>query len=172
MKENVETFSFRRHGEIPNNPLPLVLCRAALGPTLSTPSGCQALFHRNGWGGNWVDGIFDYWHFHVTGHEVLGCVAGEAEVGFGGDNGAKITFRAGDVVVIPGGVGHKRLSEKRGGFTVVGGYPPDQDGAIARPGDFVVEEAERRISELALPKSDPVSGLAGPLFAAWRLGEG
>ena len=64
----------------------------------------------------------------MTGHEVLGCVEGEAEIGFGGDGGIKVTFRAGDVVAIPAGVGHKRLSEKRGGFTVVGGYPPGQSG--------------------------------------------
>jgi uncharacterized protein YjlB len=119
--------------------------------------------------GNWVDGVFDYWHFHVTGHEVLGCVAGEAEIGFGGDSGVAVTFTAGDVVVIPGGVGHKRLSVKRKGFTVVGGYPPGQSGAISRPGDFRLDEAEARIAHLPLPKSDPVTGPEGPLFAAWHL---
>jgi uncharacterized protein YjlB len=71
--------------------------------------------------------------------------------------------------VIPAGVGHKRFSAKRGGFTVVGGYPPGQSGAISRPGDFTLEEAEERIGELALPKGDPVSGAKGPLFAAWHL---
>lgn len=169
MTGNVETFVFKPDGSIPNNTLALVLCRGALPPELRTPSACQALFHRNGWVGNWVDGVFDYWHFHVTGHEVLGCVAGEAEIGFGGDGGAKVTFEAGDVVVIPAGVGHKRLTEKRGGFTVVGGYPPGQSGAIARPGDFPLADAERRIAALALPKGDPVAGPDGPLFATWKL---
>ncbi len=116
-----------------------------------------------------MDGIFDYWHFHVTGHEALGCVAGSALVGFGGDGGIQVEFRAGDVVVIPAGVGHKRLSEKRDGFTVVGGYPPRQSGEIARPGDIDRDEARRRIAGLALPTGDPVSGNEGPLVAAWRL---
>lgn len=169
MTGQVETFIFGPEGALPNNELPLVLYRRALPPELRSPAGCQALFRENDWVGNWVDGVFDYWHFHVTGHEVLGCVNGEAEIGFGGDNGAEVTFQAGDVVAIPAGVGHKRLSTKRGGFTVVGGYPPGQSGAISRPGDFTLAEAERRIEALALPKGDPVSGQDGPLFAAWHL---
>ena len=139
MEPAVETFSLAPDADIPNNALPLLLYRQALPPALQTPAGCQALFAENDWGGNWVDGIFDYWHFHVTGHEVLGCVAGEAEVGFGGNHGIEVTFRAGDVVAIPAGVGHKRLSAKRGGFTVVGGYPPGQNGTITRPGEYSLE---------------------------------
>jgi len=169
MTGQVETFIFRPEGELPNSELPLVLYRRALPPELRSPSACQALFRENDWVGNWVDGVFDYWHFHVTGHEVLGCVAGEAEIGFGGDGGVQVTFTAGDVVAIPGGVGHKRLSVKRRGFTVVGGYPPGQSGAISRPGDFRLSEAQARIADLALPKADPVTGPEGPLFTAWHL---
>jgi len=167
--QQAETFTLPPESDIPNNALPLVLYRQALPPDLRTPAACQALFARNSWRGNWVDGIFDYWHFHVTGHEVLGCVAGEADVGFGGDSGIRVTFRAGDMVVIPAGVGHKRLSEKRGGFTVVGGYPPGQDGMITRAGEMPVEEAQRLIAKLELPHGDPVSGPEGPLFAAWGM---
>ena len=78
MEPEIETFSLAPDGDIPNNPLPLVLYRHALAPELRTASGCQALFARNLWPGNWVDGIFDYWHFHLPGHEVLGCIAGLA----------------------------------------------------------------------------------------------
>ena len=167
--DHVETFTLAPDGDIPNNDLPLVFYRQALAPELQAPGACQALLARNLWRGNWVDGIFDYWHFHVTGHEALGCVAGSALVGFGGDSGVRVEFRAGDVVVIPAGVGHRRLSEKRDGFTVVGGYPPGQSGEIARPGDIERDEARRRIAGLALPQSDPVSGNEGPLVAAWRI---
>jgi uncharacterized protein YjlB len=168
MDPRVETFILQPDGDIPNNALPLVRYRQVLPPELQAPAACQALFARNAWRGNWVDGIFDYWHFHVTGHEVLGCVAGEADVGFGGDKGVQVTFRAGDVVVIPAGVGHKRLSGKRGGFTIVGGYPPGQSGAITRPGEVMLDDALRRIAALALPGSDPLSGNEGPLLTAWR----
>ncbi len=167
--ETTETFTFAPDVEIPNNALPLVLYRQALALPLRNTAGCQALFAENDWGGNWVDGIFDYWHFHVTGHEVLGCVAGEAEVGFGGDAGIEVTVMAGDVVAIPAGVGHKRLSAKRGGFTIVGGYPPGQNGTISRPGDFPLAQAERLIAALSLPKADPVFGNDGPLIAAWKI---
>jgi uncharacterized protein YjlB len=169
MEPGTERFFLNPDGDIPNNDLPLLLYRGALPPDLQTAGGCQALFARNGWGGNWVDGIFDYWHFHVTGHEVLGCVAGSARVGFGGDAGIVADFRVGDVVVIPAGVGHKRLSEKRDGFTVVGGYPPGQNGAITRPGEISVDEARKLTAGLALPKGDPVSGQEGPLISVWRL---
>lgn len=169
MSGQAETFLFKPDGDIPNNVLPLVLYRGALPPALRTPGACQSLFHQNDWVGNWADGVFDYWHFHVTGHEVLGCVQGDADIGFGGDHGAKVTFSAGDVVAIPAGVGHKRLSAKRGGFTVVGGYPPGQNGTISEPGDFPLAEAQRKIAALALPKSDPVAGADGPIFAAWKL---
>ena len=169
MEPEVESFTLKPDAEIPNSGLPLLLYRGALPPALQSPAGCQALFAENEWGGNWVNGIFDYWHFHVTGHEVLGCVAGEADVGFGGNQGIKVIFMAGDVVVIPAGVGHKRLSAKRGGFTVVGGYPPGQNGTITQPGDYPLAEAERLIAALALPKADPVSGNDGPLIRAWRV---
>jgi uncharacterized protein YjlB len=169
MEPEVETFRLNASGDIPNSELPLILYKRALPPDLQNPGGCQALFARNNWRGNWVDGIFDYWHFHVTGHEALGCVAGSAKVGFGGDGGIEAEFQAGDIVVIPAGVGHKRLSERRDGFTVVGGYPPGQDGAISRPGDMPLDEARRRIAALALPRSDPLSGNEGPLISAWRL---
>jgi uncharacterized protein YjlB len=169
MEPHAESLVLNPDGGIPNNSLPLLLYRGALPPDLQTAGGCQALFLRNGWGGNWVDGIFDYWHFHVTGHEVLGCVAGSARVGFGGDAGIVAEFRAGDVVIIPAGVGHKRLSEKHGGFTVVGGYPPGQSGAITRPGEIAVAEAQKLIAGLALPKGDPVSGQEGALLSAWKL---
>jgi uncharacterized protein YjlB len=169
MEPEVETHVLPPDGDIPNNSLPLVLYRHALPPELQSAGGCQALFARNLWRGNWVNGIFDYWHFHVTGHEVLGCVAGAAEVGFGGDSGIMVEFRAGDVVVIPAGVGHKRLSDRRGGFTVVGGYPPGQSGEITRQGEIERDEAMRRIAGLALPRADPILGSDGPLMKAWNV---
>lgn len=170
MAESAEIHTFAPDGDIPNNSLPLIFYCGVLAPELQSPAAAQALMRENGWGGNWVNGVFDYWHFHVTGHEALACVQGEAEVGFGGDNGVKVTFRAGDMVAIPAGVGHKRLSERRGGFTVVGGYPPSQNGTISRPGDFPPGEAEKLIAALALPLGDPFSGPEGPLVKEWGIG--
>ena len=169
MEPEIESFVLNPDGDIPNSPFPLLLYRHALAPPLRTASGCQALFARNQWTGNWVDGIFDYWHFHVTGHEALGCVAGSARVGFGGDAGIAVEFREGDVVVIPAGVGHKRLSAKHDGFTVVGGYPPGQSGAISKPGELSPDAAKRAIAALAMPRADPILGETGPLIACWGI---
>jgi uncharacterized protein YjlB len=163
----VETFALAPAGDIPNNPqLPLLIYRGVLAPELQTAGACQSLFKRNRWGGNWVNGVYDYWHFHVSGHEVLGCVAGSGQVAFGGDGGVKTEIQAGDVVVIPAGVGHKRLSASPD-FTIVGGYPPGQSGAITRPGDIAVEDAADRIAGLARPEADPVYGREGPLLEHW-----
>ena len=169
MTGQVETFAFKPDGDIPNNALPLVLYRAALPPELQTPAACQALFRENDWVGNWVDGIFDYWHFHVTGHEVLGCVQGDADIGFGGDQGAKVKFSAGDVVVIPAGVGHKRFSAKRGGFTVVGGYPPGQSGMISRAGGFSARRGAAQNRGAGAAEERSCLRRRGPIFAAWKL---
>lgn len=154
-------------GAIPNSRLPLLHYEGVLPPELRAAGACQALFRRNGWGGAWVNGIYDYWHFHSRGHEVLGCIAGEARIGFGGEGGATVTLRAGDVVVIPAGIGHRRLAASAD-FLVVGAYPPGQEGDIVRPGDLTVEAAAEALAALPLPLGDPVSGFEGPLLPAWR----
>jgi uncharacterized protein YjlB len=128
--------------------------------------GCAALFRQNGWQGMWVNGVFPYWHYHPRAHEVLGCVAGSASVGFGGEHGITTDFGAGDVVVIPAGVGHMRLSQQPG-FLVVGGYPAGQDGAIAGAGDIDLETAIDEALAVPVPASDPVLGTHGGLPEFW-----
>src|SRR5690606_2123572 len=92
---SLETRVLKPSGAIPNSRLPLVIYRSVALPELRTAEGCARLFSGNGWGGNWIDGVFDYWHFHTTGHEVLGCVAGQAVIGFGGADGIATTVTAG-----------------------------------------------------------------------------
>ncbi len=48
--------------------------------------------------------------YAARGHEVLGCVAGHARIGFGSDAGMVAEIEVGDVAVIPAGVGHRRSS--------------------------------------------------------------
>ena len=163
----MKTFDLSPTGMIPNSRLPLILLPGAIAPGEATSEAVMARFEGNGWQGTWVYTVFDYWHYHVEGHEVLGCVSGEATVGFGGDGGAEIAMKPGDVVIIPAGVGHKRLS---GGseFQVVGAYPLGQNGAITRAGGMAIDEAERKIAVLRLPDRDPVTGVAPGAIAAWR----
>ena len=108
---HIDSFRLGDDGSIPNNAdLPLLIYRGALSGETLTAEGCRALFAGNGWSaGGWVNGIFSHDHYHATAHEVLGVIAGSARVKMGGEDGVETTVAAGDVIVIPAGVGHKNL---------------------------------------------------------------
>lgn len=149
------TYHLEPDATIPNNIHPLIVMSAALDG--DDAEAIAERFRRNGWQGTWVYTVFDYWHYHVEGHEVLGCARGSATIGFGGDDGIAVDMRPGDVVVIPAGVGHKRLAASSD-FAVVGAYPPGQNGAITRAGAMHVDAAAKQIAEIARPTTDPVTG--------------
>jgi uncharacterized protein YjlB len=162
-----EELRFQPSGGVPNNPALPVLLRHGIVSILDSPEACEQMFSRNGWGGTWRDGIFSYHHFHSDAHEALGIVSGEATVLLGGPDGTEVTLRAGDVVVLPAGTGHKRLSSSPD-LLVVGAYPPGQeqfDLRRAEPGEL--EEVTGNIASVLVPKSDPVAGPGGPLVAIW-----
>jgi uncharacterized protein YjlB len=154
-----ETWVAPAVGTIPNHPSFAVLLYRDV-PGVSEGAGpCRRLFADNGWGGSWVDGVFDFHHFHSTSHEVLGVVAGEATLELGGPQGSSFEVSAGDVLVLPAGTGHRRASA-RAGFTVLGAYPAGQEDYDLLRGDdpYEVAEARERIAALGAPPSDPVGG--------------
>ena len=159
-------YRFRDDGRIPNNPtLPLLFYPGVLGG--EDAARCRERLAQNGWGGSWVDGVFPYHHYHSTSHEVLCVVRGEARITFGGAEGETVEVRAGDVVVIPAGVGHCNEGASDD-FSVVGAYPRGQEGYDLRTG----EEGERpavleNIRGVPLPESDPLFGGDGPLVRRW-----
>ncbi|MEF2550545.1 cupin domain-containing protein [Aurantimonas sp. A2-1-M11] len=153
--------------EIPSSHLPLLVLPQAVPAEDASSAAMARRFTDNGWQGTWTYTVFDYWHFHAQGHEVLGCVGGEAVIGFGGDGGVQARMRPGDVVMIPAGVGHRRLSASPD-FAVVGAYPPGQNGAILRPGDGDMGAVRAQIAALGLPERDPVSGERPGCLAAWK----
>jgi len=98
----------------------------------------------------------------------LGVYAGEAKVQFGGDDGIVETVQAGDVVIVPAGVGHKNLGASRD-FGVVGAYPEGQDDydmCYGKPEER--PRAIKNIARVAKPKLDPVFGKEGPLLEHWK----
>lgn len=167
-ESDVREYSFEDDGGIPNNPtLPLLFYPQVLSEDERDPSRCKELLSGNGWGGAWVDGVFPYHHYHSTSHEVLAVVGGRASITFGGPGGDTVEVEAGDLVVIPAGVGHCRESSG-GGFTVVGAYPRGQEGYDLRTG----EEGDRpevleNIRNVPLPEADPLFGEGGPLLRRW-----
>lgn len=164
MSSGVEQFLLKECGLVPNNPrMPLIVYRSAFGAASSdrAEAGIAAQFARNGWGNSWVNGIYDFHHYHATAHEVLGIALGWAEVQFGGAGGPTVRVEAGDAVMIPAGVGHcrKRASAD---LIVVGAYPGGADYDLKRetPSDFAA--AMEEIPRVALPASDPILGRGGP----------
>ena len=163
----IETYLFADDGTVPNNTLPLVVYRGALPDTGDRAAFCEAMFARNNWPDSWRNGIYPYHHYHSTAHEVLGIARGHARVRLGGENGQSVELNAGDVVVIPAGVAHKRESATSD-LLVIGSYPRGQspDHCRAEPG--LHDAAIGRIARVPLPAADPVTGGAGPLLECWR----
>ena len=121
------------------------------------PEWFENRFAANGWTGAWRNGVYGYHHYHATTHEVLGCHAGTARVQLGGPDGAVHEIAAGDVVVIPAGVAHRRV-DASDDFAVVGAYP---DGVTP---DLQEGGGDPSIA-LDRPDRDPVLG-EGKGFAA------
>jgi uncharacterized protein YjlB len=161
----LETWHAPAGERIPNHPRFAVLLYRGVG--VEDAEGARELFAAHGWGGSWVDGVFDFHHFHSTSHEVLAVVAGSATIELGGPQGRAFDVSAGDVIVLPAGTGHRRASA-RAGFTVVGAYPAGQEDYDLLRGDdpAEVQAARERIASLAAPPQDPVGGAGVAGWAA------
>jgi uncharacterized protein YjlB len=160
--------TFADDGTIPNNPaLPFLVYPGALNLPGDDPAAAfETLFERNGWGGSWRNGIYPFAHYHSTAHEVLGICRGEAKVRFGGNTGIVLNVRAGDVVVIPAGVGHQNLGSSAD-FLVVGAYPRGQRWDLCRGLAGERPQVLHNIARVPLPAADPVYGAKGPLVERW-----
>ena len=158
------TFTFADDGAIPNSKLPMLVYRAAVP---ADPAAIEKLFAANRWPPAWRDSVHPFQHFHSNAHEALGVARGQAKVQFGGPGGEALDVQAGDVVVLPAGVGHCRLASS-GDLLIVGAYPdnasrPDQHRGNPWEHDSVV----RNIAKVATPNADPVAGQQGPLMRLW-----
>ena len=169
----VEAHYFEDGGAVPNNPaLPLLVYRQVSGLGLGdVATAIEARFGQNGWGNGWRNGIYPFHHFHSNAHEVLGLASGRAKVRFGGASGVSLELLAGDVVVIPAGVGHKR-EEGSGDLLVIGAYPPGEDPDLIREGEGDGRALRDSIRAVPVPDTDPVLGTDGPLVKIWREAQG
>lgn len=164
----VEALTFAADGDIPNNPrLPLLVYRGVLPLDGDAASECLARFARHGWTAGWRNGIFSYHHFHARTHEALGIVRGSARVRFGGPGGRTLSVAAGDVVVVPAGVGHKNQGASAD-LLVVGAYADGRRPDLCRGGETPPDGLAAAITTVPLPRSDPVAGASGPLLERWR----
>ena len=162
---NEQFFHFEDDGAVPNNPALNVLFYPAAFK--ENPQEIEEVFNRHNWLNSWRGGVFDYHHYHSNTHEALGVSAGSATLQLGGEQGEQVKVKAGDVIVLPAGTGHKKI-EASADFEVIGAYPNGvsynlKTGAPEeRP--YVLED----IQNTPLPQTDPVFGKTGPLQDQWK----
>lgn len=168
IRETIEpqTFIFPDDGLVPNNPLPLLIYKNVLRLGDHPEKTIERLFGSHGWGRMWRNGIFDYLHYHATVHEALAFAKGNARVRFGGGKGRDFTLEAGDVAILPAGIGHQCLRASAD-FVVVGAYPPGPQMQVTRPTPDNHRKALDTIPKVAAPETDPIHGEGGPLVRFW-----
>jgi uncharacterized protein YjlB len=161
----LETILFEPSDWVPNNPdLPVLVYRQAIAAEGEMAPKFEGRFRENGWQGIWLNGVFDYQHYHTHAHEVLGIAGGRARLLIGGPDGTELSVHAGDCLILPAGTGHMRIDASRD-FLVVGAYPPGQEADIQ-----IGPASEKQldgIANLPLPRTDPVGGASGALLRAW-----
>ncbi|MFC9710804.1 cupin domain-containing protein [Paenibacillus sp. NPDC056933] len=162
---NIQMLLFQDDGVIPNHPsLPVLLYK---GIWATDSSRAETMLNRNGWGNSWINGVFDYHHYHSNAHEVLAVVSGFVQLILGGEKGQKVYLQTGDVVVLPAGTGHKRL-EASPDFRIAGAYPAGMsyNTRTGEPGER--PKVLREIQDVPIPDTDPVYGKEGPLLELWN----
>lgn len=165
MSNPTELF-FKDDGKIPNNKFPLILYKNAFRERGNKGAvWLENRFAKNNWTNSWRNGIYSFHHYHSTSHEVLGIYSGSASVHLGGEQGEKVTVEAGDIIIIPAGVGHKNLGDNNLG--VVGAYPDGRTWDLMKGLAGERPEADKNIAALPLPSADPLLGADDGLRKIW-----
>jgi uncharacterized protein YjlB len=151
---------FRDDGYVPNNPKCVLLYykRAfRFGRRYDPAAIVEQTFAAHDWGQSWRNGIYTFVHYHSMTHEVLGVARGSATLRLGGNKGRTVKVSAGDVIIVPAGVGHECLKASKS-FLVVGAYPPEGNYDECRGSFQERENAIKSIRHVAKPKQHPLYG--------------
>lgn len=158
---------FADDGVVPNSRLPVLLFRRAFDPeTPKLGDVMEAHFARHGWSGGWRANVFVFLHYHSNAHEVMGFCKGSGTLQLGGAKGRQFDIMVGDVIVIPAGVAHQRISCTED-FSVVGAYPGGIKWDLQRglPGER--PQVDQHIAAVPIPPMDPLYGAEGGLRKVW-----
>lgn len=159
-------FNFKDDGRIPNSYLPLIVYKSVFSGE-SLADAMQEKFAENNWKNAWRNGVFPYHHYHSITHEVVGVYSGNAKLHMGGEAGEIIDVEAGDVIVIPAGVGHKKVSASDD-FAVIGAYPNGMNYDLMTGEEGERPRADERIAKVPMPGTDPVLGAKGGINEFWK----
>jgi uncharacterized protein YjlB len=160
----VITFYFKDDGSIPNNPsLPVLLYPGALKDRAAQ---AETIFNQHNWLNSWINGVYNFHHYHSNAHEVLGIIRGSATLQIGGGNGKAVKVNAADVIVLPAGTGHKRVTSSSD-FSVAGAYPDGMSCNLKTGKEDERPEVLEDIKHVPVPEKDPLYGENGPLIQLW-----
>ena len=105
-----ETLQLSRNAWVPNNDhLPVLIYTSFRHSPAPTRFEFRTSFLRNGWPPQWRNGIYDFHHYTPLHTRYLESLQA-ARVVLGGPAGHELTLNAGDIVVLPHGTGHCRLT--------------------------------------------------------------
>lgn len=166
----VEVIRLKENPPFPNHPLPVLFYPEALINLIedSKDPGKEVLgfLEEKGYTNGWVNGIFDFHHFHSNTHEVLACIKGSATVQLGGPKSKEYTLTAGDVILLPAGAAHKRLTASDD-FKVAGAYPNGISPDMHRGKATDYKEVQQRCYDVLVPETDPIYKYDGPVQTCW-----
>ncbi|MBN8941970.1 MAG: AraC family ligand binding domain-containing protein [Rhizobiales bacterium] len=162
----VETHILRGNGRVPNSRLPLLIYR---GVVTGGPAAMEDELRRNAWPPDWHSGFGMYprHHFHSDTHELIAVTRGTLTGRFGGHDGISAMLSAGDVVVIPAGVGHfgESITDD---LRLTGAFPVGfgvHDFRLGYPDEY--PRMAERARKVPIPATDPLFGPGGPLPEIW-----
>lgn len=171
-------FGYRAHhfaddGIVPNHPkLPAIVYDGAV--TFNEPDDEPAgealddLVQENGWFVSWTGSIYRRVHYHSNTHECLVVFNGVAKVELGGRRlGKVIEVKGGDAILIPAGVGHRRIESSKD-FIVFGVYPIGKQYDLCWDWERLRARSKARIRRVPLPADDPFFGKGGPMLKEWE----
>lgn len=157
---------FKDNGTIPNSKFPLLLYKNAFSQRNETGAAwLEKRFANHNWTNSWRNGIYSFHHYHSTSHEVLGIFSGRVLLHLGGEDGKIIEVEAGDILIIPAGVGHKNVGSERLG--VVGAYPEGKSWDLNRGLAGERPQTDKNIAALPIPLTDPLFGRHEGLPKIW-----
>lgn len=162
----VENDYLKGNGRVPNSRFPLLIYRSAIELAVAD---MEEKIRSNDWPPEWHSsfGMYPRHHFHSDAHELIAVTRGTMVGLFGGHDGFRATLNAGDVVVIPAGVGHfgEQVTED---LRLTGAFPIGcaiHDFRLGYPDEYV--RMVERVQRVPVPAKDPIHGPKGPLIDLW-----